>query len=241
MRFAVLPVRDERVLHRFRHRDAARQPARIRAFGQNPRPFGLDAALAQQRRQRHAGPFAAAGQAVRALHRGLAGAFPLARAVARAFEEVDARHGRETLQLVHREDERAIDEPVNRQRMRRRIQIGDAGMMAFEVQRRGRDDAVRVVQRRPAGRLLRRWGDDLPKESFGLFEMRTGAVPADGRAERARLRRGHRRGLAAGDERGADDGPEPEKPAARVVTSSGLFWEVPNRGQNCVMVALALH
>ena len=107
-----------------------------------------------------------------ALHVGLGrAAAPLAAAVAGALEEVNARDGRQALQFVDAEDERAIDEAVNRQRVDRRIDLGDAGVMTLEVQRRGRDDAVGVVQRRAARRFLERHLGVLVEEARGLFVL----------------------------------------------------------------------
>ena len=111
-----------------------------------------------------------------------------------------------------REDERAIDQAVNRQRVRRRIDIGHAGMVPLEMQRRGRDDAVRVVQRRAARRFFERHLRVLVEEAGRLFEARARPVGADRRAERARLRR---RRLPARDEGRAPRRAESQKPAAR--------------------------
>ena len=118
---------------------------------------GLNAALPQERRDRNAGPFAAAGQTVHALHVGIGrSATPFAAAVARALEKVNPRDRRHPSQLVDGEDERAIDQTMNRQRMRRRIDDRHARVMPLEVERRGRDDPVGVVQRRPARRFFER-------------------------------------------------------------------------------------
>ena len=112
---------------------------------------------------------------------------PLAQAVAGAFEEVNARDRRQPLQLVDRERERSIDEPVDCERVHRRIDLRHARMMALEMERRGRDDAVGVVQRRPAGGFFEGHpgvGDEVARRGL---EARPRSIGTDRRAERARL------------------------------------------------------
>jgi hypothetical protein len=72
----------------------------------------------------------------------------LAARIARAFDEVNARNGREAPQLVHRELERPLDQPVEKELMLSGIDSGHAGVMALEMQRRRRDDAVQIPERR---------------------------------------------------------------------------------------------
>src|SRR5256885_1102423 len=94
--------------------------------------------------------------------------------------------------------------------------------MPFEVQRRGRDDPVGVVERRAARRLFERDLGVLVEEARGVLVLRPRAVRADRRTQLARLRRGGRVGLrAAGDERGAPHRSETEKPPARTVRARG--------------------
>ena len=109
--------------------------------------------------------------------------------------KMDARDRRQAADLVDGEDERAIDEAVDRQRVRRRIDLGDAGMMALEVERRRRDDPVGVVQRRPARGFLERHLRILVEVARGLLEFRARSVRADRRAQRARLGGRRRRRL----------------------------------------------
>ena len=59
-RLAVLTVGDQDVVHRLRHGDAALVAAGVGALGHDPGGALLDAGLAQQERERHAGPLAAA-------------------------------------------------------------------------------------------------------------------------------------------------------------------------------------
>src|SRR5258708_1624942 len=85
-------------------------------------------------------------------------------------------------------------------------------MMPLEVQRRRRDDAVRVVERRPARRLFQRYLRILIEEARGLFVLRAGPVRADCRTERLWFD-GRRLCLAAaGHERGAPGSAEAEEP-----------------------------
>src|SRR5204862_5595610 len=94
-RLAVLRVGDQRILHDLAHGNAARELARVGALREYPARTGFHAALAQQRRDRHPGPFAAARESVRPLHVGVGRpAAPLAAAVAGALEEMNARHRR---------------------------------------------------------------------------------------------------------------------------------------------------
>ena len=52
------------------------------------------------------------------------------------------------LRSARREDRRAVDHPVNEQRVPLRIDGRDTGMMPLEMQVRRRDDAVQILQRR---------------------------------------------------------------------------------------------
>ena len=175
----------------------------------------LDAAFTQQRGHRHAGPLAAAREPVDALHVGFGrAAAPFAAAVAGALEEVDARDRRQALQLVDAEHERAIDEAVNRQRVRRRIDLGHARVMPLEMQRRGRDDAVGVVQRRAARGFFERHLGVLVEVARRFLEPRSRSVRADGGAQRARLGGGGRGFRSARDEGGAPRRAETQEPAA---------------------------
>ena len=110
-RLAVHAVGNQAVVHRLAERDARRAFHFFGALGDDPRCAGLDARFLEQQRERHAGPFGAAGQAVRLLN----GFVPRLRAVAETFDKVNLRDERQPLQLVHREDQRPIDHAVDHQ------------------------------------------------------------------------------------------------------------------------------
>jgi hypothetical protein len=75
---------------------------------------------------------------------------PLHAAIGRAFDEVDARHGREAQDVLHRENQWPLDQAMDHQSVLVRIDVGPAGMIALEKQPVRRDDAVQVLQRREA-------------------------------------------------------------------------------------------
>ena len=102
-RFAVLPVREQDVLHRLLERDAALHPAGIGAFRDHPRRAWAHTHPGQHERQRHSGPLAAADEAIASLNVGPRGRRPLARAVAAAFEHQRPRHRRQAFDLGHRQ------------------------------------------------------------------------------------------------------------------------------------------
>ena len=162
---------------RFPQRNARRAFDFLGAFRHDPRRAFLHAGFFQQQRQRHAGPLRAARQTVRFLHRLVSGL----RAVAEALDEVNARHGRQPLQLVHREDQRPIDHAVDHQFVLARIDVRHerAAMRRHVVERRRRDDADRVLQRRehvkrqPVHVGRHAFGD---RHAHGLHEVRALAV-----------------------------------------------------------------
>src|SRR3954469_7962156 len=89
-------------------------------------------------------------------------------------------------------------------------------MMALEMKRRRRDDAVGVVQGSAAPCLLERHLGVLVEVARGFYVGRPRSVRADGRAERLRL--GSWRGRpfsTARDDGGAPEGTGAEKPATR--------------------------
>ena len=113
----------------------------------------LHAALLEQDRQQHAGPFAAAGSSVHQLHR-IAVRTTKRTAVGVAFEEIDLRDRREAPQFIHREGERPIHHAVHQQAMLLRIDIRNAvDVIHQEVQARWRDDPVEILQRRRQRRI----------------------------------------------------------------------------------------
>src|SRR6267154_463797 len=71
-------------------------------------------------------------------------AAPLHAGIRRAFEEMDAVHAREALELVEREDQRLVDQAVDDEPIVFGIDLGDPAMMALETQTVRRDDARRV-------------------------------------------------------------------------------------------------
>jgi hypothetical protein len=87
-RLAVLIERDDRVIHRFPHRDRAMHGRRIGTLGEEPFGGRIDAGLFEQDREPHTRPFGARHEAVERLHAGLDRILrPQRRAIAAAFEE----------------------------------------------------------------------------------------------------------------------------------------------------------
>ena len=76
-------------------------------------------------------------------------------AVAAAFDEGNARHHRIARQGLEREDQRALNQAVDQQPMRVRIDVGNAAVMALEMQAVRRDHAVEQVMRRARRRRCR--------------------------------------------------------------------------------------
>jgi len=62
-----------------------------------------------------------------------------------ALEEIDARNRREALQLLDGECQRTVDQPVDGQRVLRRIDRRDAVVVALKDQIRWRDRAIQIV------------------------------------------------------------------------------------------------
>jgi hypothetical protein len=131
-------------------------------------------------RQQHAGPLAAARQAVAQLHVRRTGRRPLPRAVARTLDEVEAGHRGHPHQLVHLEDERTIDEPVDREPVTVRVDRRHARVVALEVEAGRRDDAIEIGKRRVRGR---RRGVASTAPAPGVLERRRLAVLGWGLAE----------------------------------------------------------
>ena len=70
---------------------------------------------------------------------------PLRLRVARALEKEDARGGGQALDLLHSQDHRTIDHPVDQETVLTRIDIGKATAMDHVVKRGRRDDPQRFV------------------------------------------------------------------------------------------------
>jgi hypothetical protein len=64
---------------------------------------------------------------------------------------MDTADRRESLEIGKREHRRALDHPVDQQRVALRIDLGDAAVMPLEVQVGRRDGSVEILVRR-AGR-----------------------------------------------------------------------------------------
>jgi len=65
-----------------------------------------------------------------------------------ALEEMNARNGRELLQIRHRETQRTIHQAVDREAMLLRVDLRKlGGVLLHEVKRRRRDDAGIVLKR----------------------------------------------------------------------------------------------
>ena len=78
------------------------------------------------------------------------GASPFHAGIGGALEEIDFIDARQPLEIVQREDQRLIDQPVHHQAVVVRIDLRDATVMAFEAEPVRRDDAVELMQRRKA-------------------------------------------------------------------------------------------
>ena len=182
-RFAVLPVRNQRIVVRLGHRDAAREHGGVLPFGEKPGRLRAGADFAEQRGQRNAGPLAGARQAGDLLRREI-GRRAAAAEVAGAFEEVDAADGGEALEIGEREHHRPLDHAVDQQRVGLRIDLGHAAVVPLEMQIGRRDRAVEILVRR-AGRR------DAARLALRLFGRRPLPERAAGlAADLARIRRG---------------------------------------------------
>jgi hypothetical protein len=72
---------------------------------------------------------------------------PLHAAIGRAFDEMNPRDLRETHDVLHRKDQRALDQTMDHQSVLIRIDVRPPRMIALEEQAVRRDDAVQVLQR----------------------------------------------------------------------------------------------
>ena len=132
----------------------------VGALRQDPGGGRVGAHLVQDGLDRDAHPLARAEQPVQGLGADLdrhALAIVRPAPVSGALEKVGARHRRVALEVRHREDHRALDHPVHQQLVTARADVGDAGVMALEVQIGRRDGALQLLQRgaRRAGEGLR--------------------------------------------------------------------------------------
>src|SRR5574343_466484 len=110
--FAVLAVGNEDLAgfdHFHRNRTGHRRT--VGALGQHVAGLlVIDAAILEQGLQRHAGEFRAGQHAVRVLHGRYGDVAPFQAGVGAAFDEVDARHGRQAHQFIHGVDLRLLQE-----------------------------------------------------------------------------------------------------------------------------------
>ena len=174
-RLAVLRVDDETIVEAFVERQAAVHVRAVGAFDHDPLRLLLDADLFQQRGEPDAGPFRAADHAVGELQRiDLRGA-PLHAAVGRAFDEMDARHRRKAHDVVHRQQQRTLDQAVDHQPVLVRIDVRPPGVIALEEQAVRRDDAVQSC----SGEKLTE--DSVPAVSQGTLRRITPASVSAGR------------------------------------------------------------
>src|SRR5207237_9345184 len=79
---------------------AARQPARVRTFGNDPACRGLHSGFLEKEPQRYPGPLATAQETVALLRRCTRSALRLSAAVAGAFNEMNPGDGRQPPQLL---------------------------------------------------------------------------------------------------------------------------------------------
>src|SRR3569833_701969 len=156
-RLAVLAVGDDRVIERLLDRTAARELRCIATFGKKPLGARLYAHFTEERCERYARPLAVARQTTDLLRGRVLGRVPTV--VPGALEKVDPRDRRKAFEIVDGEAHRAIHETMDRERVRRRIDRGDAGVVTLivNVGRRDRADEIlqRRLRRRRAGRALR--------------------------------------------------------------------------------------
>src|ERR1035437_4235223 len=72
----------------------------------------------------------------------------LAASVARAFDEMKSRNGREALQVFQLINQRLPHQPVDQQFVGGRIEVRYPRVVPLEVERRGRNNPVGVLERR---------------------------------------------------------------------------------------------
>ena len=125
----------------------------------------------------------------------------VAAAVARALEELDARHERIAQQRVDGEQQRPLHEAVDQQPVLRGIDVGHAVVMALEVQAVRRDDALEALERRARGAGAGRARRGADRALHVRLVFRAAAVGAHAGAGSLRPGRDLRRPAAAGPAR----------------------------------------
>ncbi len=178
---AVLPVHNHHIVEREFDRDRARQRRTIGALREDVLAARLVVAdLFQQRRQQNPGELAAGQHSVRVLHGRHCDVAPLHAAVGSALDEVHARHGRKTQNVIHRQDQRAPHQSMDHQPVLVRIDFRRARVMPLEVNPARRDDAEQVLQRSEAdGGLWRSRQAGTQAPLYSAFEFRRQTVPGD--------------------------------------------------------------
>ena len=189
---AVHRVRDDHVVQGPLDADRAGQTGAVAAFGQHEfRLLFVESAVIEQRRQRYAGVFTAGQHPVGVLDSRDGDVPPLHTAIRAALYEVDARHGRQAHQVVHRVDPGLADQTVHHQSMLARIDIVPALMVALEVQTVGRDDPEEPLQRRERHRRTSHASEPWALAALQIgFEF--GGCSVDPRGDRLAERRGVR-------------------------------------------------
>ena len=143
---AVHAVGHDAVVHRLGDRHARRALHFLRPFRDEPGCPAFQAALLEQRREEHAGPFGATRHPVRFLN----GLRPARRSVPRALDEMKAGDGREALQVLHGEGQRTVHHAVDHETMLPRIDVREEGATSRRhvVERGWRDHPDRILKRR---------------------------------------------------------------------------------------------
>ena len=134
------------VVHGLGNRHARRALHFLHPFCDEPGCPAFQAALLEQRREEHAGPFGATRHAVRFLN----GLRPARRPVPRALDEMQAGDGREALQVLHGEGQRTVHQAVDHQAVLTGIDVREEGSTGRRVvvERGWRNHPDGVLQRR---------------------------------------------------------------------------------------------
>ena len=126
----------------------------IRAFDEYPLCILLETDFLQKRRQLHPSPFGATDHAMCKLQRIQLRATPFHPAIGRTFDEMNPRRGRKPQNILHGQNQRPIDQPMDHKSMLVRIDVGSSRMVSLEEQSVRSDNPMQVLQRRETdGRL----------------------------------------------------------------------------------------
>ena len=218
-RLAVLRPDHQRVVDRLGDRNRARHHAGVATLGEKPAGVAAQARFREEQLELNAGPFGVAGQAGDFLRRHLRLRFAKrGAAVAGALDKTGSGNLGESPDVVHRESERPLDQPVNEQPVARGIDQRHTGVVALEMQVGRSDGAGELFEwgERAAGDFSNgcpRWGHECRAAAEG---RRRCALPFRGVDRHRRRGRGgrHRRNgrpLRAGQcgepqQHGASDG-----------------------------------